>query len=185
MLLYPQFLDSYETRLLKLHRDAAELVGELSIDTILERIPAIALERTGASYAAIGTLNESGNLEKFVTAGMPRAQIAQIPHPPRGLGLIRMMMDTNQSIRINNIARDPRHSGFPEHHPAMTSFLGVPIFQGKRQIGQIYVTNKLNAPGFNEQDEINLDIRNLSIGNYFIVITINNNRYINYFTIIR
>jgi hypothetical protein len=36
-----------------------------------------------------------------------------------------------------------------------------------------------------QDNEINVDIRNLSIGNYFIIITINNNRYINYFTIIR
>jgi len=81
MLIYPPRVDSFDVRLLKLHRDAVDLVGELSIDTVLERIPAIALKRTAANYAAVGTLDENGKLDRFVTAGMPRAQVEQIPQP--------------------------------------------------------------------------------------------------------
>ena len=153
MLLYSPIQEPFETRLLKLHRDAAELVSELSIDAVLERIPTIALERTIASYAAIGTLDEHGELDKFYTSGIPRAQVEQIPHPPVGRGLIRMMMNTNRTIRISNINKDPRHVGFPPNHPHMTSFLGVPIFQGKRQIGQLYITDKVNSSNFNDDDQ--------------------------------
>lgn len=153
MLIYSPRQDSLDTRLLKLHRDAAELVGELSIDTVLERIPAIALERTSASYAAVGTLDENGSLDRFVSAGMPRSQVEQMPHPPQGLGLIKLMMDSPTSIRIPNIGKDSRHTRFPQGHPEMTSFLGVPIFQAKRQIGMLYVTDKVNAPEFSEEDQ--------------------------------
>ncbi len=158
MLLYPPRVDLFEIRLLKLHHDAAELVGELSIDTVLERIPAIALKRTGASYAAVGTLDEAGNLDRFVTAGLPRAQVDLMPHPPRGEGIIKATMDTRTSIRVANIGKDPRHSGFPATHPKMTSFLGTPIFQGKRQIGVLYVTDRINAPEFTDEDQVLAEI---------------------------
>jgi signal transduction histidine kinase len=158
MLLYPQIPDQLENRLLKLHREAAELVGEISIDTVLEKTATIALKSAGASYAAIGTLDENGNLERFITAGMPRVVIDQIPHPPKGIGLIGEMMHTRSTMRLANISKDPRHSGFPPFHPQMTSFLGVPIFQGKRQIGQLYLTNKTNALEFSSDDQLIIEL---------------------------
>ena len=158
MLLYPQIPDQLENRLLKLHREAAELVGEISIDTVLEKTATIAVKLAGASYAAIGTLDENSNLEKFVTAGMPRVVIDQIPHLPQGIGLIGEMMHTRSSMRLANISKDPRHGGFPPFHPQMTSFLGVPIFQGKRQIGQLYLTNKTNALEFTSDDQLIIEL---------------------------
>ncbi|HNS07985.1 MAG TPA: hypothetical protein PKK09_08515, partial [Anaerolineaceae bacterium] len=68
MLIYAQRQDPFETRLLKLHRDAAELVGNLSYDEVLEKIASIALERSGAGYAAVATLDEHGEIERFVPA---------------------------------------------------------------------------------------------------------------------
>ena len=158
MLLYPQIPESFETRLLKLHRDAAELMRELSIDTVLEKAAFIALERSSASYAAIATLDEHGEIERFIPSGMPRAQIDQIPHPPRGLGLIREMMDTQKSIRLPNISKHQGRAGYPLFHPDMRSFLGVPLFQGLRQIGAMYMTDKVNAEEFNEEDQRLMEI---------------------------
>ena len=153
MLIYSPRQDSFETRLLKLHRDVAELLGVLSIDQVLERVPAIALERTSANYAAIGILDEEGKIERFVTAGMPRAQVEQMPHLPQGLGLLRAVMSSEKTIRVSNLGKDPRHIGFPPFHPGMTSFMGLPVFQGKRLIAIILITDKVNSPDFSEEDQ--------------------------------
>ena len=158
MLIYPPRVDSFDIRLLKMHRDAADLVGELSIDSVLERIPSIALKRTAANYAAVCTLDEHGKIDRFVTAGMPRAHVEQMAHPPRGEGLIKALMDTRSSIRVSNISRDSRHSGFPPSHPMMTSFLGVPILQGKRLIGILFMTDRVNAQEFTEEDQLLAEI---------------------------
>lgn len=153
MLIYSQIPESMDKRLLKLHRSAVELVGEIGIDAVLEKAARIALESAGASYAAIGTLDENGNLEKFVPVGMPKVEMDHIPNPPKGSGLIGEMMRSSTSIRIPNIQKDPRHGGFPPFHPLMTSFLGVPIFQGKRHIGQFYLSNKAGAAEFTDDDQ--------------------------------
>jgi hypothetical protein len=38
------------------------------------------------------------------------------------------------------MASDPRSSGFPAHHPAMTSFPGVPLRVGQEVFGNFYLT---------------------------------------------
>ena len=158
MFSYPQTQEPFEKRLLRLHKSAAELVSEISIDAVLEKIPVIALELASANYAALGTLDENGELDKFFPVGMTRAEMDQIPHPPRGLGLIGELMHSKNSIRISNIANSPLHSGFPPFHPKMTSFLGVPIKQGLRQIGQLYLTDKSGGPDFSAEDQQLMEI---------------------------
>ena len=158
MFIYSLPQEPFEKRVLKIMRDAADLVGELSIDALLEKTASLALERAGASYGAVGLLNEKGELERFVPTGITRAEIEQIPHPPVGKGLIGELMTSGKSMRIENIHNHPLRSGFPPFHPKMVSFLGVPIFQAKRQIGQIYLTDKAGGPEFTEDDQRIIEI---------------------------
>jgi signal transduction histidine kinase len=57
------------------------------------------------------------------------------------------------NIRIPEISADRRSVGFPAGHTRMHSLLGVPIRQGGRQLGQIYLTDKIDAPEFTADDE--------------------------------
>ncbi len=142
-----------EERLVALHRASLELVRDISLETLLERIATVALEQVNARYAALGVLDENGRLRQFITVGISPEEIKRIPHPPLGRGLIGEMMNTQAPIRIPEISAHPRSSGFPKNHPEMHAFLGVPIRQGETQLGQIYLTNKIGAPEFTEDDE--------------------------------
>lgn len=142
-----------EQRLSTLHTASLELVQDITIDSLLERIATLACQEAEAKYAAVGVLDENGALEKFITIGMTRQEMEEIPHPPRGLGLIGAMMNSKKTVRVSKISKDPRSAGFPAGHPLMTSFLGVPILQGDRVLGQIYLTNKLTADEFSDDDE--------------------------------
>jgi two-component system sensor histidine kinase DevS len=145
--------EQLQDRLIALHSASLELVKDISLETLLERIAAVAAEQSQASYAALGVLNEEGKLKQFITVGMTEEQIRRIPHPPVGLGLIGALMDTVEPIRIPEIADDTRSAGFPPHHPHMQSFLGVPIRAGDRQLGQIYLTDKIDQLAFTADDE--------------------------------
>lgn len=149
----PLTIEQLENRMLALHEASLELVREISIDTLLEKIASIAMEQSNASYAAVGILDAEGQLEKFIPMGMHREEIDQISHPPVGKGLIGELMHTKESIRVANIKSDPRSSGFPAFHPKMTSFLGVPIYQGQQQLGQLYLTDKHGGTEFTEEDQ--------------------------------
>ncbi len=146
-------IEQLENRLLALHEASLELVREMSIDTLLEKIASIAMEQVSASYAAVGILDAEGQLEKFIPMGMSRDEMDQLSHPPVGKGLIGELMHAKESIRVADIKSDPRSSGFPAFHPKMTSFLGVPIYQGQQQLGQLYLTDKRGGKEFTVEDQ--------------------------------
>ncbi len=125
----------------------------MSLELLLERIAIVACEQVGARYAAVGVLDENGQLEQFIPIGITPQEIELMEHPPVGKGLIGELMHAQHPIRVPDIALDPRSTGFPSHHPPMHSFLGVPIRLGERQLGQIYLTNKADAPEFSQDDE--------------------------------
>ncbi len=145
--------EQLEERLAGLHRASLDLIQDTSLESLLERIARIACEEAGAQYAAVGVLDDQGELEKFIPIGMTHEDIKQMAHSPVGKGLIGVLMRGEGPVRIANIAADPRSSGFPQHHPPMTSFLGVPIGASGRQLGQIYLTNKIGADEFSPEDQ--------------------------------
>jgi signal transduction histidine kinase len=145
--------EQLQERLIALHKASLELVKDVSLDHLLERIAQVACEQADARYAALGVLDEDGKLVKFITVGMTHDEIKLIDHPPVGKGLIGELMNTEAPLRVPVIQDHPRSSGFPLHHPHMTSFLGVPIRALNHQLGQIYLTEKIGAPAFTADDE--------------------------------
>jgi two-component system, NarL family, sensor histidine kinase DevS len=151
--------EELQERLLALHRASLELVKEISLQTLLERIASLACEQAGAKYAALGVLDDEGKLKQFITVGMTSEEIKQIPHPPRGLGLIGALMHGDSgNIRIPEIEDDPRSVGFPSGHAEMHALLGVPIRIAGRQLGQIYLTEKIGDSEFSPDDEKIIEI---------------------------
>ena len=145
--------EQIEARLVALHRASLVLVSDLSLDTVLERIVHLAREAAGARYAALGVVDDRGNLERFIPVGMEAEEMRHIAHPPIGLGLIGAIHAERRIIRVPDIAQDARKVGFPPKHPPMTSFLGVPIISGNQILGQIYLTDKEDHPEFTQDDE--------------------------------
>lgn len=146
--------EQLQDRLIALHRASLELVQDISLETLLERIAAAACEQAEARYAAVGVLDAEGKLKQFIPHGMGEEEIRRMPGPPQGLGLIGALMNTTQTINLPDLSADPRSVGFPNGHPQMRSFLGVPIRAGEVQLGQIYLTEKLGHERFSQDDEL-------------------------------
>ena len=145
--------EQLEDRLAALHRASLELVSDLSLETVLERIVQLAREQAGARYAALGVMDDKGDLHQFIPVGMSDEAIKRMGHLPLGLGLLGLMGKERRTVRISNISEDSHSVGFPANHPRMRSFLGVPVFLGDKLLGQIYLTDKLNYHEFTQQDE--------------------------------
>jgi two-component system, NarL family, sensor histidine kinase DevS len=146
--------EQIEARLTALHQASLELVSDLSLETVLERIVNLAREQANARYAALGVLNAKGNLVRFIPVGMQPEEVRMLEHPPIGEGLIGAIQRERKTIRVPNISADARKVGFPKNHPDMTSFLGVPILSGSRLLGQIYLTDKIGYTEFTQDDEL-------------------------------
>jgi two-component system sensor histidine kinase DevS len=145
--------EQLEDRLAALHQASLELVRDLSLDTVLERIVRMAREQADAAYAALGVLDDEGELVQFIPVGMSQKEIDRTGHPPIGKGLIGAIKHEASTLRVANVEADYRSAGFPAGHPKMDSFLGVPIRSGDRILGQIYLTNKRGGAEFTPDDE--------------------------------
>jgi signal transduction histidine kinase len=146
-------LDRRTQQLAALSRAAVAIAGELSLDKVLQQIVDSTRELTGAQYAALGVPNADGYLETFVYSGLTTEEAAQIPHLPQGYGLLGAIVREQKLIRLRHISDDPRSFGFPEGHPPMDSFLGIPIVAAGEPVGNLYLTNKMGAEEFTVEDE--------------------------------
>lgn len=129
------------------------ITAELAIDRVLQRIVDLARTLVGAKYAALGVPNPGGTLDKFVTSGMTPDEIRAAGHAPVGKGLLGVLLREPKPIRLRHLEDDPRSSGVGSHHPHMTSFLGVPIIFKGKLLGNLYLTDKVGADEFSDQDE--------------------------------
>ena len=145
--------EQLQERLIALHKASLELVKDVALEHLLFRIAATACEQSGARYAALGVFAPDGGLEKFITVGLTDEEIKRIDHPPVGKGLLGALRDVEEPLRVAVIQEHPSSVGFPEGHPKMVSFLGVPIRAAGQQLGQIYLTEKIDAEKFTADDE--------------------------------
>ena len=130
------------------------LASELSLEGVIQQTVNIAAEVIGARYAAIGVLASDGRLlESFTTHGITPEERTRIGAPPRGHGILGLVIREQQVIRLPDLARHPDSYGFPPHHPPMHSFLGAPIVGRRGVFGNLYLTEKLGGGYFTEDDE--------------------------------
>ncbi len=137
----------------RLIRSGLVLASELSLEAVLQRLVELAAELTDAQYGALGVLGSDGRIAEFVTTGITAEQRAAIGDPPTGHGILGLLITDARPVRISNLAQHPLSYGFPANHPPMTSFLGAPVTSRGQVYGNLYLTNKLGAPEFSEEDE--------------------------------
>ena len=129
------------------------LMPEIEERVVLERIPGMGRELTGARYAALGVLNEKRDgLERLLTSGMDDATRRAIGHLPRGRGVLGLLMTDPQPLRLADVGQHPLSYPFPPGHPVMRSFLGVPVVIGEEVWGNLYMTEKTEGE-FTDADE--------------------------------
>ena len=140
-------------QLAALNQAVMAIAGELSLDKVLQQIVDSVRELANSEYAALGVPNQEGFLDEFIFSGMDHKEAERVGNLPKGFGLLGAIYKEKRPIRIPRISADIRSSGFPEGHPPMDSFLGVPVIAGSEVLGNLYLTNKLDANEFTQEDE--------------------------------
>ena len=121
---------------------AADVAGQTDLDELLRTTVRLARDATGSMYAAMGVLGSHNTLRDFLHLGMPPGVEEKIGHLPVGHGVLGTLIRDPQTVRVDDISRHADSVGFPEHHPHMTRFLGVPVRAGDVVFGNLYLTDK-------------------------------------------
>jgi GAF domain-containing protein len=137
----PSHTGSTQERLERLVVVTSALIAEVSLEGVLQHAVEAAAALIGARYAAVGVLAPDGRLlESFTTYGIDPDHRALIGAPPRGHGILGLVIREARPIRLPDLTRHPDSYGFPPHHPPMRSFLGVPIVSRRGAFGNLYLT---------------------------------------------
>jgi signal transduction histidine kinase len=129
--------------------------ADLSLERALERIVTAACTLADAQFGALGVLGggPGRRLREFVTYGLSADQRAAIGDLPAGHGILGLIIDRPEPLRLPVLGEHPTSYGFPPHHPPMETFLGVPIRIRDRVFGNLYLTEKRGGGTFTAEDE--------------------------------
>jgi signal transduction histidine kinase len=134
--------------------EAVVAIGSgLDLESTLARIVETAVGLVDATYGALGVIGEGKRLGEFIPVGLSADEIGRIHHWPEGRGLLGLLIDDPRPLRLADIAGHPASSGFPDGHPPMRDFLGVPVRVRDEVFGNLYLTNKRGGGEFTEDDE--------------------------------
>ncbi len=152
--------DAVSTEGLDLPRNAQALLdavmaisSDLDMHSVLNRIVEAACEITGARYGALGVLGSTGGLVDFITTGIDPALHARIGDLPHGKGILGLLIEHPEPLRLKHLAEHPKSFGFPPNHPPMENFLGVPVRIRGTVFGNLYLTEKVGGGDFTDRDE--------------------------------
>lgn len=127
-----------------LHSASIALTTEHDLTAVLQKVVDLSRALLNAKYGALGLLGEDGStIAQLITSGLSPASRARMDHFPRTHGLLGVPIVEHRPVRVDSIADDPRARGFPANHPAMTSFLGVPLISKGRVFGNLYLADKV------------------------------------------
>ena len=131
------------------------MAADLRLDRGLSRIVVIASRLVDARYAALGVLGDAAEkrLQTFVYHGISEDEAVRIGALPRGHGLLGLIIDQPEPLRLHDISEHPESYGFPPNHPPMHSFLGVPVRIRDRVFGNLYLSEKTDGTDFTAEDE--------------------------------
>ena len=134
--------------------EAVVAIGSgLDLESTLRRIVETAVGLVDATYGALGVIGDGNRLAEFIPVGLTQDEIERIHHWPEGRGLLGLLIGDSRPLRLADIASHPESSGFPDGHPPMRSFLGVPVRVRDEVFGNLYLTNKRSGGEFTEDDE--------------------------------
>jgi PAS domain S-box-containing protein len=119
---------------------------------------AAAEDLTGSQFGFIGRINQVGLLDAIAISD-PGWQVCRMPETDavkaiQGMevrGIHGAVISEERSLIVNDPSSHPFRVGTPEGHPALTSFLGVPLIRGDEVFGLIALANK--ESGYTQTDQ--------------------------------
>ncbi|MFI1795741.1 GAF domain-containing sensor histidine kinase [Streptomyces sp. NPDC020379] len=114
----------------------------LQVRDVLKTIVVSARELLDAEYAALGVPDDHGGFAQFVVDGVSEEQWKAIGPLPRQHGILAAMLHDATPQRLGDVREDPRFEGWPEAHPDMSDFIGMPVADGEEILGALFLANK-------------------------------------------
>ena len=134
-------------RLSRLSQASLRINESLDFDTVLQGVLDSACSLTGARYGVITLLDESGQVQDFVTSGLTAEERRRFTDLPEGMMFFQYLSNIQEPLRLRDFHSHIRSLGLPEFQPPMAvstplPFLAAPIRHLGESVGAFYVGEK-------------------------------------------
>ena len=134
-------------RLSRLSQASLRINESLDFDTVLQGVLDSACSLTGARYGVITLLDESGQVQDFVTSGLTAQEHRRFTDLPEGMMFFQYLSNIQEPLRLRDFHSHIRSLGLPEFQPPMTvstplPSLAAPIRHLGESVGAFYVGEK-------------------------------------------
>ena len=140
-------------RLSRLSDATLRISQSLDTNAVLQEVIDSARSLAQAQYGVLLIYTDSGEVRDTFTSGITSEQAKMLATPPQGMGLLGYMSELRWPLRLQDISSHPKSVGFPENHPPMKTFLGMPIYHRNVHVGNIFLTEKEAEEDFTTEDE--------------------------------
>ena len=134
-------------RLSRLSQASLRINESLDFDTVLQGVLDSACSLTGARYGVITLLDESGQVQDFVSSGLTAEEHRRFTDLPEGMMFFQYLSNIQEPLRLRDFHSHIRSLGLPEFQPPMEvstplPFLAAPIRHLGESVGAFYVGEK-------------------------------------------
>ena len=143
-------------RLSKLSEASLRITEDLDLDTVLQGVVDAARSLTGATRGCIVVVDDSGQLQAFLTSGVTEEEHRLAVALPGGIEFFHYVTRMPEPLRLADFSAYTTALGLPEVGPPLGpvgSFLGSPIRHRGRHVGNVNVTDKEGGGAFTQDDE--------------------------------
>ena len=140
----------------RLSEASLRITEDLDLDTVLQGVVDGARSLTGARMGGITTLDESGQLQDFITSGLTPEVHQRFLELPGGPEFFAYLGRLPEPLRPADFSGHTMAAGLPEIDPPLGpvgSFLGAPIRHRGEQVGNLYLSDKEGGREFAREDE--------------------------------
>ena len=130
------------------------IASELDLNRVLQTLADLARDLGQARYVAVMVPRQQpGAAPRFIHSYELDSDVGFPAQPPQGCGLLGELLTASGPIRVDDVGSHPSAAGFPDDHPIMHCFLGIPIRIFGRTIGGLYIAERIDRRPFDVEDE--------------------------------
>ena len=143
-------------RLSRLSEASLHITEDLDLDAVLQGVLDGARSLTGTRMGGITILDDSGQLQDFITSGLTDEDHQRFVNLPGGPEFFAYLSSLPEPLRLADFSAHTTALGLPEIGPPLGpvgSFLGAPIRLRGVRAGNLYLSDKKGGGEFTQDDE--------------------------------
>ena len=145
--------EALQERVSKLCGAILRINASLDLNTVLHEIVDSARALTGARYGVITTIDDSRQLQDFVTSGFTPDEQQQLADWPDGPRLFEHLRDLPGALRLRDLPGYVRSRGFSSDLMRSKTFQGTPLRHRGVHVGNFFLAEKEGGGEFTSEDE--------------------------------